>query len=136
MNMSKDILHKEKMYVLGPLELSPGQFAVGERSYIAIKGNMPYYNEMRQKFYLKGNAAVGDAIGELEARALTAEKALARVTAEKKSADKKIDDLSEDLAQFKKKCPEVAKKIAEAKDAKAAKANKNKEEIIEKFTDE
>jgi len=134
--MSKDILHKEKMYVLGPLELSPGQFAVGERSYIAIKGNMPYYNEMRQKFYLKGNAAVGDAIGELEARALTAEKALARVTAEKKSADKKIDDLTEDLTQFKKKCPEVAKKIAEAKDAKAAKANKNKEEIIEKFTDE
>jgi len=121
--MSKDILHKEKMYVLGPLELSPGQFAVGERSYIAIKGNMPYYNEMRQKFYLKGNSAVGDAIGELEARALTAEKALARVTAEKKSADKKIDDLSEDLAEFKRKCPEAAKKIAEAK---AAKANKNK----------
>ena len=124
--MSKDILHKEKMYVLGPLELSPGQFAVGERSYVSIKGNMPYYNAMRQEFYLKGDKAAGDAIGEMETRALTAEKALIRVTAEKKSLDRKVDDLSEDLVEFKKKCPEVAKKIAEAKAAKAAKANKNK----------
>lgn len=118
-------LRKEKMYVLGPLELSPGQFAVGERSYVAIKDNMPYYNSMRQEFYLKGDSAAGDAIGELETRALTAEKALEQLTAAKKSADKKIEDFTNDFVFLKKKYPEAIRNLEEFKEKK----NKKNKEI-------
>jgi ElaB/YqjD/DUF883 family membrane-anchored ribosome-binding protein len=99
--MSLESLYREKMYVLGPLELCPGQFAVGERSYIAIKGKMPYYNEMRQKFYLDGNKEVGDAIGELETRALTAEEALDRMTSASKSSLTKLKAATEEIAALK-----------------------------------
>lgn len=99
--MSLESLYREKMYVLGPLELCPGQFAVGERSYIAIKGKMPYYNEMRQKFYLDGNKEVGDAIGELETRALTAEEALDRMTSANKSSLTKLKAATEEIAALK-----------------------------------
>lgn len=109
--MSVESLNKQKMYVLGPLELCPGQFAVGERSYAAIKGNMPYYNDMRQKFYLKGNNAVGDAIGELETRALTAEDALTKMTSEYKSAVSKIKTLTEELEKIKKEHAAEIRKI-------------------------
>lgn len=88
--MSVEKLNKRKMYVLGPLEFAPRNFAVGERSYEAIKGKMPYYNRVRQDFYLKGKKELGDAIGELETRALTAEEALCEMTLEKKAADAKI----------------------------------------------
>lgn len=108
--MSVESLHKEKMYVLGPLELSPSQFAVGERSYAAIKGKMPYYNEMRQKFYLKGNKEVGDAIGELETRALTAEAALDRMTSAHKSATTKVKALTEEIETLKKEHAAALKK--------------------------
>jgi CHASE3 domain sensor protein len=100
--MSLESLYREKMYVLGPLELCPGQFAVGERSYIAIKGKMPYYNEMRQKFYLDGNKEVGDAIGELETRALTAEESLDRMTSTNKSSLTKLKAATEEIAALKK----------------------------------
>ena len=109
--MSVESLHKEKMYVLGPLELCPGQFAVGEKSYAAIKGNMPYYNDMRQQFYLKGNNAVGDAIGELETRALTAEAALDRMTAAHKSALAKNKALTEEMDKLKKEHAAEIRKI-------------------------
>ncbi len=109
--MSVESLNKQKMYVLGPLELCPGQFAVGERSYAAIKGNMPYYNDMRQKFYLKGNNAVGDAIGELETRALTAEDALAKMTSEHKSAVAKNKALTEEIDKIKKEHAAEIRKI-------------------------
>jgi len=99
--MSLEKLHKEKMYVLGPLEISPGNFAVGERSYIAIKDKMPYYNDMRQKFYLNGDKEFGDAIGELETRALTAEDALKRMTSAKKSAETKIETLNDEIKELK-----------------------------------
>ena len=99
--MSLESLYREKMYVLGPLELCPGQFAVGERSYIAIKGKMPYYNEMRQKFYLDGNKEVGDALGELETRALTAEEALDRMTSANKSSLTKLKAATEEVAALK-----------------------------------
>jgi len=95
-------LNREKMYVLGPLELCPGQFAVGERSYAAIRGNMPYYNAMRQKFYLRGKTEFGDAIGELEARALTAEEALEKMTSAHKSALSKVKALTEEMETLKK----------------------------------
>ena len=108
--MSVESLHKEKMYVLGPLELCPGQFAVGERSYAAIKGNMPYYNDMRQKFYLKGDKEFGDAIGELETRALTAEAALDRMTSAHKSAVTKIKALTEEIEKLKKEHEQELKK--------------------------
>lgn len=109
--MSLESLHKQKMYVLGPLELCPGQFAVGERSYAAIKGNMPYYNDMRQQFYLKGDREFGDAIGELETRALTAEDALAKMTSEHKSAVTKIKTLTEELEKIKKEHASELRKI-------------------------
>jgi len=109
--MSLEKLYKEKMYVLGPLELCPGQFAVGERSYAAIRGNMPYYNDMRQKFYLEGNNEVGDAIGELETRAITAEKALAEMTSAKKSVETKLKALNEEFEKAKKEHAEAIKKI-------------------------
>lgn len=108
--MSVESLHKEKMYVLGPLELCPGQFAVGERSYAAIKGNMPYYNDMRQKFYLNGDKEFGDAIGELETRALTAEAALDRMTSAHKSAVTKIKALTEEIEKLKKEHEQELKK--------------------------
>ena len=109
--MSVESLHKEKIYVLGPLELSPGQFAVGERSYAAIKGNMPYYNDMRQKFYLNGEKEFGDAIGELEARALAAESALKRMTSAHKNAVAKIEALTTEAEKLKKEHLEEIKKI-------------------------
>lgn len=110
--MSLENLYREKMYVLGPLELCPGQFAVGERSYIAIKGKMPYYNEMRQKYYLDGNKEVGDAIGELETRTLTAEAALDRMTAANKSSLTKLKAATEEIAALKKNL-EAMKKYQE-----------------------
>ena len=100
--MSVASLHKSKIYVLGPLELAPNQFAVGERSYAAIRGNMPYYNDMRQKFYLNGEKEFGDAIGELEARALAAEEALAKMTAARKSSDRKVELLTKELKKYTK----------------------------------
>jgi len=106
------LLDKEKMYVLGPLELSPGQFAVGERSYAAIRGNMPYYNDMRQKFYLNGQKEFGDAIGELETRALTAEEALERMTNAHKSVKLKIENLTEEFDALKKEHASALKKLS------------------------
>ena len=100
--MSLEKLHREKMYVLGPLEISPGQFAVGERSYAAIKRNMPYYNDMRQKFYESGQKEFGDAIGELETRALKAEESLAQMTSAHKSAVSKNKALTEEMEKLKK----------------------------------
>lgn len=108
--MSLESLHRERMYVLGPLELSPGNFAVGERSYIAIKGNMPYYNDMRQKFYLDGNTAAGDAIGELETRANTAETTLDKLIATKKAVDVKLKAAQEEIAALKKNLEESTKR--------------------------
>ncbi len=113
--MSLESLYREKMYVLGPLELCPGQFAVGERSYIAIKGKMPYYNEIRQKFYLDGNKEIGDAIGELETRALTAEAALDRMTAANKSALTKLKAATEEVAALKKNMEELKKEYDDTK---------------------
>jgi len=128
--MSLESLQKEKIYVLGPLELSPGQFAVGERSYAAIRGNMPYYNELRQKYYLDGKKEVGDAIGELEARADAAEAEAAKMTAAHKSAMSKLktateelENLTKEFESFKKTAAEELKKaVKEAKrEAKEAK---------------
>lgn len=65
---------RPKLYVMGPLELSPGHFAVGERSYEAIKGKMPLYNKLRLALECEGRKAEADAIGELEARAVEAER--------------------------------------------------------------
>jgi len=135
--MSLDNLYKEKMFVLGPLELSPGQFAVGERSYAAIKGNMPYYNELRQKLYLDGHKEAGDAIGELESRATTAEAALERMTSAKKSAETKVKSLTEQIETLNKEHAEELKKAVteakrdkkEKKDAEKAAAAAAKEEI-------
>ena len=109
--MSLEKLYREKMYVLGPLEISPGQFAVGERSYAAIKGNMPYYNDMRQKFYLNGQKEFGDAIGELETRALTAEEALAQMTSSHKSAVSKNKALTEEMEKLVKQHAAEIRKI-------------------------
>jgi len=109
--MSLESLQKEKIYVLGPLEISPGQFAVGERSYAAIKGNMPRYNEIRQKSYLAGEKEVGDAIGELEARADASEAEAAKMTAAHKSAMTKLKATTEELEQLKKDF-EKFKKVA------------------------
>lgn len=113
--MSLESLYREKMYVLGPLELCPGQFAVGERSYIAIKGKMPYYNEIRQKFYLDGNKEIGDAIGELETRALTAEAALDRMTAANKSSLTKLKAATEEVAALKKNMEALKKEYDDTK---------------------
>lgn len=113
--MSLESLYRERMYVLGPLELCPGQFAVGERSYIAIKGKMPYYNEIRQKFYLEGNKEIGDAIGELETRALTAEAALDKMTAAKKSVDTKFKASTEEIAALKKNMEALKKEYDDTK---------------------
>lgn len=113
--MSLESLYREKMYVLGPLELCPGQFAVGERSYIAIKGKMPYYNEIRQKFYLEGNKELGDAIGELETRALTAEAALDKMTAAKKSVDTKLKAATEEITAIKKNMEALKKEHDDTK---------------------
>lgn len=119
--MSVESLQKEKMYVLGPLEICPGQFAVGERSYAAIKGNMPYYNDMRQKFYLSGQQEFGDAIGELETRALTAEAALDKMTSAYRSSVTKNKALTEELEKIKKEHAAEIKKIKkENKKAPAA----------------
>lgn len=121
--MSLTSLEKEKMFVLGPLEICPGQFAVGERSYAAIKGNMPYYNDMRQKFYLDGNKEAGDAIGELEERAKTAEAALERTMSAKKSAESKLKSLKEEFEKVTKEHKAEIKKavtdaLAKRKEAK------------------
>jgi hypothetical protein len=113
-------LEKEKMYVLGPLELCPHQFAVGERSYAAIRGKMPYYNAMRQDLYQAGKKELGDAIGELEARALTAEEALKEMTAAYKAAKAKIESIAEEFYEFKKANEEAIKKFGKKK-----KENKN-----------
>lgn len=126
--MSIESLHREKMYILGPLELSPGQFAVGERSYIAIKGNMPYYNEMRQKFYLEGNKEAGDAIGELEGRAKAAEAALIRITSAKKKAEEKSKELTEEIEKLKKEQKDEIKKAVEKALSKRKEAKFFKEE--------
>ena len=107
--MSVGNLHKQKMYVLGPLELCPGQFAVGEKSYEAIKGKMPYYNKIRQQFYLDGDKELGDAIGEMETRALTAEDALDRMTSLKKSAETKIKSLAEEIVMLKEEIDQMKK---------------------------
>lgn len=117
-------LNKEKMYVLGPLELSPGHFAVGEKSYLAIRGNMPYYNGMRNEFYLSGNKEAGDAIGELETRAITAEAAYEKMTVAKKSADKKFENLYDEIEDFKKKYPSAAKELAAFRLEREKKKNK------------
>lgn len=109
--MSLEKLHKEKMFVLGPLEISPGQFAVGERSYAAIKGNMPYYNELRQRYYMDGNKEVGDAIGELDTRAATAESALKRVTRANKALEERITEITKELNELKKEHDKLVKKI-------------------------
>lgn len=128
--MSIESLHREKMFVLGPLEICPGQFAVGERSYAAIKGNMPYYNDMRQKFYLDGNKEAGDAIGELEERAKTAEAALERMMSAKKSAESKLRSLTEEFEKVTKEHKaEIKKAVADAlakrKEAKFLDKGKN-----------
>jgi len=108
-------LNKEKMYVLGPLEIAPNQFAVGERSYAAIKGNMPYYNELRQRYYMDGNKEIGDAIGELDTRAQTAEAALEAMTAKHKFAKSRIDALTEEIKELKKEHESELKRIAKEK---------------------
>lgn len=109
--MSLEKLHKEKMFVLGPLEISPGQFAVGERSYAAIKGNMPYYNDLRQRYYMDGNKEIGDAIGELDTRAATAESALKRVTRANKALEERITEITKELNELKKEHDKLVKKI-------------------------
>ena len=100
--MSTNPLDKEKVFVLGPLEISPGHFAVGERTYAAIKGEMPRYNAMRQEFYLNGETEAGDAIGCLEARAKTAEAALARMKIARKSAETKVTALAKEIVELEK----------------------------------
>jgi uncharacterized coiled-coil DUF342 family protein len=122
-------LIEDKMYVLGPLELCPGQFAVGERSYEAIKGKMSYYNSMRQNFYLEGRADAGDAIGELEARAVTAEKAFNRMKESRRQCQNKIKHLTEVIDEFKKEYPQQFKKL------EAARKEKNSEVIVGKVKD-
>lgn len=116
--MSVESLNRRKVYVLGPLELSPNQFAVGERSYAAIKGKMPYYNSIRQNFYLKGKRELGDAIGELEARAIAAEKALEEMTSEKKSAETKTKSLLEDNKKLEHEITSLKKEIDKIKSNK------------------
>lgn len=100
--MSTNPLDKEKVFVLGPLEISPGHFAVGEKTYAAIKGEMPRYNAMRQEFYLNGETEAGDAIGCLEARAKTAEAALARMRIARKSAETKVSALTKEILDLEK----------------------------------
>lgn len=100
--MSNKLLDKEKVFVLGPLELSPGHFAVGEKTYAAIKGEMPFYNAMRQEFYLNGEKEAGDAIGCLEARAMTAEAAFARMKQGRKSAETKVIALTKEIVELEK----------------------------------
>ena len=103
------------MYVLGPLELSPNNFAVGERSYAAIKGNMPYYNGLRQKLYVKGNKQAAEAIGELEARAEMAEEELKSMTSSRDSYKSKLEDLKKEFDEFKKENVEAIKNYAKIK---------------------
>ena len=108
-------LEKQKVYVLGPLELSPNQFAVGERSYAAIKGNMPRYNAMRQKLYLSGKQELADAIGELEARAVAAEQALESMTSSRNSYRSKLDELKNEFEAFKKQNAAAIRKYSRSK---------------------
>jgi hypothetical protein len=92
-------LEKRKLYVLGPLEIAPGNFAVGETSYAAIKGKFPHYNALRQKLYEQKKTAAADAIGELETCLMTAETELRKTTTAKESAERRIESLEKELAK-------------------------------------
>ena len=145
--MSTNPLDKEKVFVLGPLEISPGHFAVGERTYAAIKGEMPRYNAMRQEFYLNGETEAGDAIGCLEARAKTAEAALARMKIARKSAETKVTALAKEIVELEKllkkhnikreKPPEIDRKslVIGATSAPQSKDEDDLEDIDDDSTD-
>ena len=94
-------LERRKLYVLGPLEIAPGNFAVGEMSYAAIKGKFPHYNALRQKLYEQRKKDAADAIGELETCLTTAETELRKTTAAKESAEKRIEALEKELTKEK-----------------------------------
>lgn len=102
----------ENVYVLGPLELSPGHFAVGAVSYAAIKGNYPHYNAMREQFYIDGNKAAGDAIGELETRAVKAEEQYTRMRALHKADTARIATLTETVEKLKGEIDKLTEKKA------------------------
>jgi len=123
-------LEKSKMYVLGPLEISPYQFAVGERSYIAIKGNMPKYNAMRQKLYLQNKKDIADAIGELEARALAAEKFYEESISARKSAESKYREIALEFAEYRRVYAPAIKKYAKETKRPLIKVNAPSEEEI------
>lgn len=145
--MSTNPLDKEKVFVLGPLEISPGHFAVGERTYAAIKGEMPRYNAMRQEFYLNGEKEAGDAIGCLEARAKTAEAALARMRIARKSAETKVTALAKEIVELEKllkkhnikreKPPEIDRKslVIGATSAQQSKDEDDLEDVDDDSTD-
>ena len=145
--MSTNSLDKEKVFVLGPLEISPGHFAVGERTYAAIKGEMPRYNAMRQEFYLNGETEAGDAIGCLEARAKTAEAALARMKIARKSAETKVTALAKEIVELEKllkkhnikreKPPEIDRKslVIGATSAQQSKDEDDLEDVDDDSTD-
>lgn len=145
--MSTNSLDKEKVFVLGPLEISPGHFAVGERTYAAIKGEMPRYNAMRQEFYLNGETEAGDAIGCLEARAKTAEAALARMRIARKSAETKVTALAKEIVELEKllkkhnikrdKPPEIDRKslVIGATSAQQSKDEDDLEDVDDDSTD-
>ena len=126
--MSLENLTRERLYVLGPLELSPGHIAVGEISYAAIKGKMPYYNSLRQKYYTDGHKEVADAIGELETRAVAAEKWLAKMTESKNKAKEKIKLLLAEMEAMKEAHEDEIKRLRRSK-------NKPLEDITEEKKD-
>lgn len=90
---------KEEIYVLGPLELSPGNFAVGIKSYEAIRGEMPHYNKIRYRLNVAGDHEAAEAIGSAEYRAQAAEEALGRENTRRKIAEGRVRTLEEQIAK-------------------------------------
>lgn len=131
--MSMTEMLREKVYVLGPLELSPGQFAVGETTYSAIKGRWPYYNDMRQKLYLEGKKEIADAIGNLEARAKAVEAKLDEKSAKLRATEMKLREANKMCEGLQKVRGNLIAELEKLKKAKRPRGKKVKEASDDKL---
>lgn len=123
-------LEKKTVYVLGPLELSPGHFSVGEKSYAAIKGKFPYYNELRQRLYEDGMTEAADALGEIETCAMTAEEEYKKSVEAKEAADRKIDALTKQIEKDAETHEKALKDLRKMLRRKKAKKMTSKDGVV------
>ena len=121
--MSLSDLDKKEVFVLGPLELSPGNFAVGPFTYSAIRGSWPRFNQIRQQLAQQDWKEASDAMGIFEARALAAESFIDGKDAEIKSLKAKNKDAERKAAAREK---ELSDKLKIANDTIKAQQDKLK----------